>query len=316
MEVGKSLMFYGSITILKSTSKMKKIIMLITFFSLFSCQLEHKKSRTIKGNHYELTIAPKTKAVLILFPCYPCDINYTKTEAKFIKDLDKNGITTLLLDFNQKLYLTEPEKKSYSELLSQIFDKYELDKNNIYIGGFSSGGNISIILSNYLIGTKNSLAPKGVFAIDSPVDIEQLYVNANIDLKRNINNEAIEEGKFIIDLLEKDLGKPENTISKYEKLSPFTISTQATNNIIHLKNIKTRFYYELALDYHKKNSGREYKELNAYQLEQTYKALQRLGAKKTQCIITKDRGYRSDGSKNPHTWNLVERESLIKWIFD
>ena len=36
--------------------------------------------------------------------------------------------------------------------------------------------------------------------------------------------------------------------------------------------------------------------------------------KKSECIITKNRGYRADGSRNPHTWNLVEKKGLIKWL--
>lgn len=293
-----------------------KLLFLLLSISFINCQSDLKKKRIVKSEHYELTIAHDAKATLILFPCFPCDITYTKSEAKFLKDLDQEGISTLLLDFNQKLYLTEAEKKEYSLTLNKIFDKHQLNKEKIFIGGFSSGGNVSIILSNYLLATKNTLTPTGVFAIDSPVDIEKLYLNAKTDIKRNINNEAIEEGKFIIDLLEKDLGKPETNISKYERLSPFTISTKATYNITHLKDIKTRFYYEPALDYHKKDSGREYEELNAYQLEQINKALLKIGSKKTECIITKNRGYRADGSRNPHTWNLVEKKGLIKWLIE
>ncbi|QYS89683.1 hypothetical protein [Flavobacterium davisii] len=293
-----------------------KLILLLISFTFISCKSDFKKKKVVKTKHYELTIAPHSKATLILFPCFPCDIEHTKSEAKFLKDLDKEGISTLLMDFNQKLYLSEAEKKTYSQMLNQIFNENQLDKNHIYMGGFSSGGNVSFILSNYLIATKNALKPQGVFAVDSPLDVERLYQNAKIDLKRNVNNEAIEEGKFIIQLLEEELGKPEQNIAKYENSSPYTISTHTTNNIFHLKDIKIRFYYEPALAYHKKDSGREYEELNAYQLAETHKALENLGSKKSECISTKNRGYRADGTRNPHHRNLVERQDLINWILD
>ena len=292
---------------------MKKIVLFCAGLLWLGCQ---NKSVTEKGEHYELRVAPHSKATLLLFPCFPCDIAYTKTEAKFLKDLDQEGISTLLMDFNQKLYLSEAEKKMYTQTINRIFDKHQLDKKAVFIGGFSSGGNVSLLLANHLLATQNALTPKGVFAIDSPVDVEQLYWNAKMDLKRNSNSEAIEEGKFIIDLLEKELGKPEQHRATYEALSPYTLSTQAKNNLYFLKDIKTRFYYEPALEYHKKDSGRDYEELNAYQLEQMHKALQGLGAKNSECVIPNNRGYRADGSRNPHTWNLVEREGLIKWILE
>lgn len=87
-----------------------------------SCKTKELSKNVIKGENYEFIAAPHQKAVLILFPCFPCDIENTKAEAGFIKDLDKEGISLLLMNQNQKLFLSEEEKVSYTKLLNTIFE--------------------------------------------------------------------------------------------------------------------------------------------------------------------------------------------------
>lgn len=297
---------------------MKKKIstFLILFISVFlvCCKTKKTEIKIVKDKNYELKIATDQKAVLILFPCFPCDIENTKIEAKFLKDFEKEGITTLLLNYNKKLYLTENEKVEYTKSLNSILDKNEVIKENIFIGGFSSGGNISVLLANYLLKTKNSIQPKGIFVVDSPLDLEDLYNGAKRDMEKNVDKDAIEEGNFLVEMLEQEIGKPEISIEKYKTLSPYIVSSNSTTNIKYLKNIKIRFYCEPDLEWQMKNKGRKYKELNAYILEKTYNSLVNLGSKKAEFIKSKNSGIRANGEKHPHSWNIVERESLLKWI--
>ncbi|TDE46753.1 hypothetical protein E0I26_01330 [Flavobacterium rhamnosiphilum] len=292
----------------------KTVLILFISFFLVCCKTKSREIKIVKGGNYELKISNDQKAVLILFPCFPCDIENTKTEAKFLKGIEKEGVTTLLLNHNQKLYLTESEKIEYAKKLNDIFGENKIEKKNIYIGGFSSGGNVSVVLSNFLLKTKNTIQPKGVFVVDSPLDLEKLYGNAKEDIKRNRDKDAIEEGLFIVDLLDNEFGELSKNRKKYEEFSPYLISSNSTSNIYYLKDIKTRFYFELDLKDKFKETGRKYKDLNAYHLERANKALQSLGSKKSETIITKNRGYRANGDRNTHSWNIVERQSLLRWI--
>lgn len=295
----------------------KRITLLIIFsLLLVNCKTKNEKIKVVKGENYELKISNDQKAILILFPCFPCDIENTKTEAKFLKNIEKEGVTTLLLNYNQKLFLTDYEKAEYAKVLNTILDKNKVEKENVFIGGFSSGGNISILLSNFLLKTKNAIQPKGMFVVDSPLDLEELYNGAKRDVNKNVNTEAVEEGKFLIELFEKEIGKPIDSIEKYKLISPYLISCNSTTNIEYLKNIKTRFYCEPDLEWQMKNRNRKYEELNAYQLDKTYNSLLKLGAKKTEFIKTENRGVRANGEKRPHSWNIVERESLLEWMFE
>ena len=281
-----------------------------------SCKTKELSKNVIKGENYEFIGAPNQKAVLILFPCFPCDIENTKAEAGFIKDLDKEGISLLLMNQNQKLFLSDEEKVSYAKLLNTIFEVNNIKQKSIFIGGFSSGGNIALVLSNYLNKSKNKLLPSGVFVVDSPLDLEALYQGAKKEVEKSTNEEALYEAKFLIDLFETKIGTPINNIEKYKTISPFLISQKSVHNIEFLVNTKVRFYTEPDLEWQKTVKQRKYEDLNAYKCEQTHKALLELGSKKSEFIATQNRGFRANGQKHPHSWSIVERSSLIKWILE
>lgn len=297
--------------------KEKRIfVMLFILLFIISCKTKSEVITVVKKQNYELKISNNQSAVLILFPCFPCDIENTKNEANFLKNIEKDGVTTLLLDFNQKLYLTNKEKIEYAKIINSILDKNKIKKENIFIGGFSSGGNISIILSNFLLKTKDIIQPTGAFAVDSPLDLEELYNGAKKDIEKNISEDAVNEGFFLVELLEKEIGKPNENIEKYEEFSPYLMSSNSTTNIEFLNTIKIRLYCEPDLEWQQKNRSRKYEDLNAYKLEKTYNSLLNLGSNTVEFVKTENKGVRANGEKHPHSWNIVERESLLKWMME
>lgn len=299
----------------KMYESMRKFIFLTVLPVFFlSCTAKKAESQLVKGEHYELKKSDNQKAVLVLFPCFSCNIEHTKTEAGFLKNIEQEGITTLLLDYNQRLFLTDAEKEEYSKTLLSILDRHDVDKNNVFIGGFSSGGNVAFLLSSYLIKSNNSVQPKGMFVIDSPIDLEKLYDNAQKDVSANIDADAVEEGKFLMALFEKELGKPTENQEKYKIASPYLMSSPSIENIQYVKGIKTRFYCEPDLEWQQQNKGRKWENLNAFALKKANESLLNLGSEKSEYIETKNRGIRANGKKHPHSWNLVERGELVRWM--
>lgn len=296
---------------------MRKIITLtVLLLTLLSCTAHKVDNGTVESKQYGLTKAADQKAVLVLYPCFPCDAEHTKTEAYFLKNLEKKGITILLLSNNQKLFLTESEKNEYAKSLNSIFDENRIKKENVFIGGFSSGGNVALLLSSYLIKSYNPIQPKGLLVVDSPVDLERLYYNAQRDIIANVDPDAVEEGQFLTELFEKELGKPQENPEKYKTASPYLISQNSVENIQYLKGIRTRFYCEPDLEWQQNNRDRKFEDLNALMLKKTTESLQNLGNQNAEYIETKNRGIRANGKRHPHSWNIVEQEELVRWMLN
>lgn len=292
----------------------KSVFIIFTLILSGACTPKKAPVQVITGKDYELKIASPQKAVLVLFPCYPCDIANTKAEAKFLKNIEKQGITTLLLNYNLRLFLSDAEKTEYAKTLNSILNEHNIATNNLYIGGFSGGGNVTMLLSSYLIKSKNAIQPKGIMVVDSPIDLEALYYDSQKDVVKNADPEAVAEGHYLIELLENAFGKPTDHLENYKNASPYLASCKITDNIAYLKDIKTRFYSEPALEWQKQQRNRTYEDLNAYKLEQASKTLKELGSTQTEFIATENRGYRANGDRHPHSWSIVEQGSLVKWM--
>lgn len=273
------------------------------------------KSEYTKTDDYTLVKAKNQKGLLILFPCFPCDAQNTFNEFNIVASTIENGISVLAMNLNQRLYLSEYEKADLAALLEKIIQQENLTQKNIVVGGFSSGGNVSMLISNYLIKNNSEIKIKGVFIVDSPIDLLGLYRNAEENIKLNFSKPAIQEATWIKNLFDNEFGKPLDGISKYEIHSPYTFQTQNIENLKHLENIKIRLYTEPDLKWWKESRNRDYEYLNAFYLEKLYgKLIKEFGNKNVEFITTENRGYRANGERHPHSWSIVDEKDIVNWM--
>ncbi|MDR6300137.1 hypothetical protein [Mesonia maritima] len=296
---------------------------LILSLSLISCKGEAEKSKSsesqnveiIKTPDFELSKANIQKGLLILFPCFTCNSEHT-TEEFNIRDLAlKNGFSVLAMNFNKHLYLTKNEKRQLANLLLSTIQKEKLATQEIYIGGFSSGGNIALLLSDYLIEIKSKIKPRGVFNVDSPVDLLGLYTTATKNIKLDYSKNFVEESRWIKKQLDKNFGNPQNGIENFKAHSPFTYKTKNITNLTHLKDLKIRFYTEPDLKWWKKYRNNNFEDLNAFYIQKLVTQLQNeWGNKNVELIETKNSGYLANGERHPHAWSIVDKNELINWM--
>lgn len=281
---------------------------------LIGCKYNSYKSEHFLDEKIELYSVKKAKGTLVLFPCFPCDAENTKQEFSIIEKATKQGINVLMFNYNKKLYLKDNELLELKNKLNSTFDKFELASKNVYIGGFSSGGNVSLLLTNYLIKSKNKIIPKGVFIVDSPIDLLGLYRVSEKNIKNNFSTVSVEESNFIIDKFNNEIGNPNDSISSYEKLSPFTFETNTISNLNSLENVKIRFYIEPDLKWWKENRNQNPEDINAVFIEELYKKLKENKSLDIELIKTVNKGYRNEGTRHPHSWSIVDQEDLLEWI--
>lgn len=298
---------------------MRKLILFLTV-TVISCKgqtQENNQTKKITTPEFKLIKSEEQNGLLILFPCFPCDAENTFSEFKISEISIKNGFSVLAMNFNQHLFLKLSEKQELAQRLEKIVIENNLNRKKIFIGGFSSGGNVSLLISDYLIKIKSIVQPKGIFVVDSPIDLLALYKTAHKNLTNNFSKPSIQEATWVKSFFDNEFGNPKNGIAKYEKYSPFTLETQNIKNLKNLKKLKIRFYTEPDLKWWKENRKNNYYDLNAYYLKQLSDKLKNeFGSQNIRLIETKNKGYRKNGDRHPHSWSIVNTNDLMKWMLE
>lgn len=307
---------------------MKKLITLyfisIIVLSGASCSSDKSKSHTktkfkeVVTESYQLfQPIENINVVLILFGGFSESAEDIRREFDILKTAKNNHVAVIFLNYHKRLWLEESDQKQLANQLRQIFSENNLPQDRIFIGGFSIGGNIALLLSDYLHSlANNKVKLKGVFVIDSPVDLAELYEGAEKNVKRNFSEVSVQEGSWLLKVIGKKMGNPKKNISEFEKYSPYTLRTANINNLKALKNTRIRLYTEPDTLWWKRERQADYEQLNAYSIKQLSEQLKEAGFVDVQCIQTKDKGYRSNGERHPHSWSIVDTEQLLSWMLE
>ncbi len=304
----------------------KAIVLSLILMVVISCVQYKKETEAqradevrfteIVNKDYEL-YKPKheVKAVLILFGGYPENAEDIKREFQILDIALENGIAVLLSNFNQKLWLEEYEKHQLAKKIQTVFSENELPVGNVFVGGFSSGGVISLLLSDFILGMKQFyIDPKGVFIVDSPIDLVALYKSSEKNIENNFSAVSIQESTWLLETLGNYFGNPKDNISRYEKKAVYTYITDNTSNLNKLKRTKIRLYTEPDTLWWKENRNVGYEQINAFYIKKLAESLLEKGYESVEYIPTSNKGYRSNGERHPHSWTIVDKKGLIKWI--
>jgi len=304
---------------------MKKLIVIVLIIIVtISCKNSTKEKienavktdfEEIKKEDYEL-IKPteNIKAVLVLFGGYPENAEDIKREFKILEEAKNNNISVLYMNYNQKLWMEQNEKRKLAEQLQKIFKENELPTTNIYLGGFSSGGNVALLISDFVTEQNLDISPKGVFIVDSPIELAELYASSEKNIERNFSEISIQESIWILENLGKTFGNPKDEIKKYENKSVFTYRSNNTSNLQKLKKTKIRLYTEPDTLWWKKHRMADYEQMNAYYIKKLSESLAEQGFEKVEYIATINKGFRANGERHPHSWAIVDKKDLINWI--
>lgn len=299
-----------------------KQILFLALILLIGCKnetnnknIEESKITTIVKKDFELIKSSDSKALLIIFPGGGSTSKETKENFKIINKATDKGISVLLMNFNRHLWIENKDSQQLKKLLTKAVEEHKLSTNKVFIGGMSIGGTVALSLSDYLFKTNSVLKPKGVFVVDSPIDLYALYESSQKDIARkDFTEERLAEPKWIINYFEEQFGGKDSLLTNIQKISPITFATKNINNIKHLKSEKLRFYTEPDTLWLKENRQTDFESSNAYTLQKTKELLSNYNWKNIELIQTKNKGFRINGERNPHSWSIVDIDDLINWI--
>lgn len=301
---------------------MKKLLKVFTLVCiLFSTTLNFAQEdgmskNLIQTDSYKMYKPETSEAVLLLFGGFPEDAERIEKEFPITDLANEKDVAVVYLNFNRKIWLKEEEKIQLALSLQKIFTANNLPTDKIYIGGFSSGGTMALLISSFLAeNSEYNIEPQGVFIIDSPIDLSELYHIANLNVERNFSEMAVEESAWMIQTFDEKLGNPNENIKPYETYSVFTFETKNIQNLIALENTKLRFYTEPDKIWWKENMGADYEQMNAFHIKRLSEFLTSNNFN-VEYIPTENRGFRSNGERHPHSWSIVDKEELLQWILE
>ena len=124
----------------------------------------------------------------------------------------------------------------------------------------------------------------------------------------------MQESTWLLQTLGTQFGNPNIDISKYQEYAVYTSITDHTDNLKNLKNTKIRMYTEPDTLWWKENRMADYDQMNAYYIKNLSETLKTLEFKDVEYISTKNKGYRANGERHPHSWAIVDKTNLINWI--
>ncbi len=296
---------------------MKNMILIIGIIIIVTgCNQNNKpvsKVEVITTEGYELHQVKNSNKTMILFPGGAATAKEIKEDFDILPIATEHDISVLLVNFNRHLWIDKIQTERLSKELNSIFLSHNLNHDNVFIGGMSIGGNVALTLGDYLIQNKNLIAPKGIFMVDSPIDLFALYESATKDfLNSDFDEERLAEPRFIIDYFTEEFGR-DSLVENIQKVSPFTLRA-GKNSVPYLKEINLRFYTEPDSLWWQQNRQTDFENTNAYVIQQIAKNLEKAKWTKFELIETENKGYRSNGDRHPHSWSIVDVEELVSWV--
>jgi len=306
---------------------MQKIVLLILTV-LFSTISFGQKIETVyldfkdsTSNMYIAVIpeARPIKAFMFLldgFDASPQDI-FVQTELP--KYAAKQGILTILPILKTgSLYfgVDSLSQQSLNSQIKNVIDKYDLQRKDFYIGGFSIGGTCAVKYAELAAKNNYTTKPKAVFAVDPPLDWERFYNSAKRTVRLSHTKKVNEEVTYMISRIENEMrGTPKTAIENFYNLSPYSFSDTTQRAVKTLIRTPIMIITEPDIQWWLSHRGCDFSCINVTDQAAFINELQKLGNSKAVLVTTTNKGYRKPGNKrHPHSWSIADPVQLTNWL--
>ena len=133
------------------------------------------------------------------------------------------------------------------------------------------------------------------------------------EVKRNKSENAVAESKRYITAMEAVLGTDPAT-NKYKVYSAFSRDEKDGGNAKYLQNVPVRIYSDPDVEWQIKNRNVNYDDMGAKDQTAMISLLNRLGNCNAEFINALGKGYNPDGSRNPHSWSIIDASACVAWM--
>ena len=268
---------------------------------------------------YYLAVEPashRIASVLILLPGFAEGAEAIFPETKLDNVAYANNILVVAVSAGAKLYPDSSLLPKLNLVFRDVVTRYRVKPEQVVLGGFSAGGTIAL---RYAELCKESPAdypinPKGVFTIDSPVDLFDLWGYCDREIAKNFAEVGVSEAQFVQQLMTQEHGTPTDNRKEYKRLTPFYRDLTEPGNEQHLKKTAVRVYHEVNINWYLRERRRSAFDGNFSASSELINRLLLLGNQKAEFVQSNKKGVRSNGMRHPHSWSIVNETECIQWI--
>ena len=267
-------------------------------------------------NCYTIIFPSKSPVIgyIFLLPGYSETAERVMQQSSLPIRLAESGLLTIIPTLQDGVFsfgIDESSQQSFKKIIADVREKNNLTDQPFYLGGYSIGG--SCVLKYAEDADKK---PNALFAIDPPVDFEQMYHSSKRNIRLSVKTYPNEESVFLVQKIREIMeGTPENSISNYHNMSPYSFSDTSQTAIKKLLKTSIRIYTEPDIHWWMKERDMDFSSMNSTFQSAMINELNILGNENATLITTQHKGYRKpENNRHPHSWSIVDGDELIKWL--
>lgn len=301
------------------------IFALLTLSSAIGQNFEKVVFNDKDPDDYYIQLKPPTEkinGVLILLPGYGEKAESIFPSSNLFNTAYANGIMSIAIAGGEKIYADEKVIDKLNRGLTDFLKRNQgISRDKFVMGGFSAGGTISLRYAEYSIEnpTKAPVTLKGVFTVDSPIDLGDIWEYFQREIMKNYSEAGVFEAKMISEKMSKEIGTPETNPKRYNELTPFNHRLTEAGNEKYLKNVAVRVYHDIDVEWQLKQRRRSLFDSNQLSASELINRLMLMGNERAEFVTAKQPGMRSNGTRHPHSWSIVDEIECIQWtlrLFD
>lgn len=295
------------------------VFALLTLSSAIGQNFEKIVFNDKDADDYYIQLKPPTErisGVLILLPGYGEKAESIFPSSNLFNTAYANGILTIAIAGGEKIYADETVIDKLNRGLTYFIEKNPtISRDKFVMGGFSAGGTISLRYAEYSVEnpTKVPIILKGVFTVDSPIDLGDIWEYFQREIKKNYSEAGVFEAKMISEKMKKEIGTPEKNPKRYNELTPFNHRLTEAGNERYLKNMAVRVYHDIDVEWQLKQRRRSLFDSNQLSASELINRLMLMGNERAEFVSAKQPGVRSNGMRHPHSWSIVDEVECIQW---
>ena len=141
--------------------------------------------------YYQVTPDSQAKGLLVLLPGTRGSAEWPLKTTRIPYIAADSGLVTIMIDYEIWLYwLRGDVLELLNTSINDVLERHKIASDKCVIGGFSSGGTMALNYTALAVKdrTKTAILPKGVFGLDPPVDLTELYHVDQLEIKGIVCN--------------------------------------------------------------------------------------------------------------------------------